>query len=373
MTEKIKVAHLTSAHADNDIRIFYKECSSLVEAGYDVTEVTLSGSPRTENGVRIISCDFTPKSRFDRMRNAGKKMLQLALSVDADIYHFHDPELLYVGLKLKKKGKIVIYDAHEDTPRQILSKPYLNRPVRKVISFFYERFENYVAKRLSAIVTVTPFIMERYLKVNKRTIQVCNFPLLSEINIDGDNNAPIEKAHKVCYIGGVSLQRGIKEMIQACEISKIQLDVAGKWENGLEEKMAELPGWNNVQILGFLNRQELMDLKNQSIAGMVTLLPEPNHINSYPIKMFEYMSAGIPIIASDFPLWKSIIEKDECGICVNPLDVNAISEALNYLIANPNEAQLMGEKGRIAVTERYNWSIEKDKLLQLYEALLNEK
>ena len=373
MEKKIKVAHLTSAHSDTDIRIFHKECQSLLKAGYDVTEVTLSGTERIENGVKILSANFRPKNRFDRMRNAATQVFNLAVSVDADIYHFHDPELLRVGLKLKRLGKIVIYDTHEDTPRQILSKPYLNAPIRRIISFFFERYENYVARRMSAIVAATPFIRKRFEKLNKNTAEICNFPLYAEI-LDNDETPLTEsQKNKICYIGGVSVIRGIKEMILAVEKCDIQLFIAGKWDDGLVEKMSQLKGWRKVNQLGFIGRDKLNELKRESLAGLVLLFPEPNHINSFPIKMFEYMSAGIPVIASNFDLWKSIIEKDESGLCVDPKDVDAVAGAINYLIDNPTIAQEMGQRGREAIISKYNWNIEEKKLLGIYDDLVKSK
>ncbi len=98
----------------------------------------------------------------------------------------------------------------------------------------------------------------------------------------------------------------------------------------------------------------------------------PNHVDAQPNKMFEYMSAGIPVIASDFPLWREIIEGCGCGICVDPLDPKKIAEAIDYLVDNPEIARRMGENGRKAVYDRYNWDVEEKKLLALYDSLLRE-
>ncbi|MBD3768073.1 MAG: glycosyltransferase, partial [Gammaproteobacteria bacterium] len=103
--------------------------------------------------------------------------------------------------------------------------------------------------------------------------------------------------------------------------------------------------------------------------GLVTFLPAPNHIDAQPNKMFEYMSAGLPIITSIFPLWREIVEGNQCGLCVDPLDPQAIGEAIQYLIDNPVEAEQMGKNGRQAVEQKYNWTIEEQKLLDLYAGL----
>lgn len=365
--DKIKVAQLTSAHKDGDIRIFHKECVSLAEAGYDVTHIVPNTEDRIVKGVKIISVQSDVKSRFSRMKDTVAEVYKKALEIDADIYHIHDPELLRIALKLKRKGKKVIYDSHEDTPRQILSKAYLNKFVRKFVSIAFETYENFVCKRLTAIVTATPFIKERFIKINKNCINVSNFPLTQEIiktEIPSKNGL-----NNVCYIGGITLVRGIEQMIIAAEKSDINLLIAGQWSEEIRSKMIKLKGWDNVEELGYCSREELLTVKNRSIAGIVVLLPAPNHTDSYPIKMFEYMAAGLPIICSNFPLWKSIVATNNCGVCVNPEDPTSIAEAIIYFRENPEIAREMGMNGRKLVREVCNWDIEKKKLLSLYDTI----
>jgi glycosyltransferase involved in cell wall biosynthesis len=122
-----------------------------------------------------------------------------------------------------------------------------------------------------------------------------------------------------------------------------------------------------------LDRNEVAKLLSTSTAGLVLFLPEPNHIESQPNKMFEYMSASIPVIASNFSLWRSIIEKNNCGICVDPMDSHEIAEAIDFLTWNPEDAKQMGKNGQAAIKRIYNWGIEEKKLLRLYENLIAKK
>jgi glycosyltransferase involved in cell wall biosynthesis len=108
----------------------------------------------------------------------------------------------------------------------------------------------------------------------------------------------------------------------------------------------------------------------QSVAGLVTLHPNGNYLNAQPVKLFEYMAAGIPVIASDFPLWRRIVEDAECGLLVDPLDPRAIAAAVDWLVDNPEAAQRMGESGRKAILKRYSWDVEKRRLFQFYDAIL---
>ena len=152
----------------------------------------------------------------------------------------------------------------------------------------------------------------------------------------------------------------------------MRLAIGGKFlETGFEKEVKSLPGWNQTDELGFLNRQAVKDLLAESIAGLVTLYPVNNYLDSLPVKMFEYMSAGIPVIASDFPLWREIIEKNKCGICLNPKDPQAIAAAMDYLATNPEMAMQMGKNGRKTVERIYNWNQEEPKLILLYRKLFN--
>jgi glycosyltransferase involved in cell wall biosynthesis len=108
------------------------------------------------------------------------------------------------------------------------------------------------------------------------------------------------------------------------------------------------------------------------MAGLVTLKPLVNYLDSLPVKMFEYMEAGIPVIASNFPYWKSIVEPIDCGICVDPQDPEAIRKAILELVNNPVKAHEMGKKGREAIWTKYNWSIEEQKLLSFYQRMIND-
>lgn len=366
--KKIKVCHFSSVHRSDDVRIFLKECSSLAQEGFEVFLVTANSETEIVNGVQRIGVTNVTSNRFTRMLKTSKAVYKKALSLDADIYHFHDPELLPYGLKLKRKGKKVIYDAHEDVPKQILGKFWIPSFFRKPLAMVFRRYENYVSKRMSYIFTATPFIRDRFVLVNPNSIDINNFPLLSELQ---ENTNWEEKAPRVCYIGGLSKIRGIGELMDAMDLlPEIKIDLAGNFSPALFGTMIrEKKSWRNVTEHGFVNRVETAKIMAQSKAGIVTFLPLPNHVDAQPNKMFEYMSAGIPVIGSNFPLWKDIIEKNECGICVDPTNPLEIANAIQKVIDNDELAKKMGENGRKAVLETYNWSIESKKLITIYKKL----
>lgn len=371
---KPEIVHLTSVHPPFDIRIFHKECMSLSRAGYRVILVAPHTGDENTQGVQIKALPF-PRHRLLRLTQTIWRILQLAISLKAHLYHFHDPELIPVGLALYWLGKKVVYDIHEDVPKHLLlSRDDLPTWTRQPLSALIKKLENFAARRFAALVAATPSIGQRFQATNPHTIVVNNFPNLQAWPLPPNKNWT-QRSASVAYIGGMSLERGLKTMVEAMaylpDHLRIRLKLAGRLSPTDRHRVSNLPGWQYVDELGFIDRGKISNLLNHVSAGLVVLHPTPSYVVSYPVKMFEYMAAGIPVIASDFPLWRQIIETAGCGLLVNPLDPQAIAHAIEYLLTHPAEAEEMGRRGRQAVEKTYNWSREEEKLLQLYADLLN--
>jgi glycosyltransferase involved in cell wall biosynthesis len=365
------VAHLTSAHNRYDTRIFLKMCLSLYQRGHQVAQVVADGKgDEFCDGVQILDVGAS-KGRLDRIRNAPERVFAKAVGLNADLYHLHDPELIPIGLKLKRVGKCVVFDFHEDVPKQLLGKPYLNKVALWCLSKSFAIYESYACRRFDGVVAATPFIRNKFLAIHPNTVDINNFPMLGELAADVEWG---NKQAEVCYVGGIAKIRGINELCQAMGLvqTKVTLNLCGGFsDTDVERNVKAMPSWRRVNEFGFVDRIGVRDVLSRSMAGLVTLHPIVNYIDALPIKMFEYMSAGIPVIASDFPLWREIIQTNDCGLCVDPLDPAAIAQAIDYFVANPSEAQRMGANGRKAVHERYNWAIEEQKLLAFYEHTLS--
>ena len=367
-----RIAHLTSAHPRYDTRIFVKECSSLAEI-YDTYLIVADGKEdEVVNNVNIVDVSKF-SGRLNRMINAPKAIYQRAKEIDADLYHLHDPELIPIGLKLKKLGKKVIFDAHEDLPNQVKSKHYLPKPLRVVLPSIVSAFEKLTCSKFDGIVVAAePVIKDKFLKVNPNTVVVNNYPILEELSSVSTDNKNI---NQICYVGGLAETRGVFELVESLEKNKtnVKLVIAGNFPTeDIESRVKKLEGWNKVDFLGYIDRLGIRQTLESSIIGMVTLHPTPSYLNSMPVKLFEYMCAGLPVVASNFPLWVDIIEGAQCGICVDPLDSNKIAQAVDFLLSNPKEAIRMGKNGQNVVFTKYNWSIEKNKLFALYSHILGE-
>ena len=354
----MKVCHMTSAHPAEDVRIFHKECTSLASNGYDVYLVE-EGDSYEKNRVHIIGFGSIPSSRIKRMMTGAKTVYRCALSLDCDVYHFHDPELLPYGLKLKKMGKKVIFDSHEDVPAQIVDKTWIPKLLRNSISKIYKAYESYVVKRLDAVVVATSHIGESFKGRCKKYAVVNNYPRLDDIVF---HDTPFsERDAIICYAGGIDCDRGENIMLEAMKTVQGELIIAGDHEK------TEVGG--NVKYVGRLNRNGINELYGKAIAGLCILKPINNYFYSKPIKVYEYMAAGLPYICSDFPGWKKVAEESGAGICVNPEDVESISNTISMLLNNPDIGQEKGRKGRKYVLENCNWDNEEKRLLSLYREL----
>ncbi|MDR1473924.1 MAG: glycosyltransferase family 4 protein [Lactobacillales bacterium] len=366
----LKICHFTTAHEVDDIRIFIKECTSLAKKlDYQVYLVGRGKSER-KNGVSIVGLEYNSKNRLDRMFNFSRKVYKEALKIDADVYHFHDPELLRYALKLKRLGKKVIYDSHEDVPKQILSKEWLPFSLRNIISKILEKYEKRVIKKIDITITASLIVTERFSRINDKNCTINNFALLTKDKEFNSDNFD-KKRSIICYAGGLTKVRNIHNIVKAMDNVEGKLILAGPCDGSYKNYLEKLSGWEKTRYIGKVRRKQVDKLYYISYIGIFIYSAEPNHKNSFPNKLFEYMYAGIPVICSNFDHYKKIVEVNNCGLCVDPENVPEISKAINYLLENRNIAKQMGLNGHKVVVEKYNWNIEERKLMEVYKNLEN--
>ena len=370
-----KVCHFSSAHAPNDTRIFHKQCASLAKAGYDVTFVVKAAQHKAQTtkqkGVTVIEVPIDDSSRLKRMVSGAKAVYQKALEVDADIYEFHDPELLPYGLKLAKKGKKVIFDSHEDYPTQIMEKDWIPHFIRSVISKTYRAYETHVVKNLDAVLfPCTKNGINIFDNRARETVIISNAVMLEEMVSSQES---VEKEpNTICCTGSLTYQRGITHLIKAAHKAGAKLILAGNYSSPEYQKELEnMPEYECVEYLGYLNRQEIAKVYARSSIGMSTILNVGQYasLDNFPTKVYEYMAAGLPVIVSDYPFMRRSVEEGGFGAAVDPADVDAIAKTIKSILSDPKKAAEMGENGKKAVAEKYNWGIEEQKLFALYHKL----
>jgi len=371
----MRVVHLSTIHQALDVRIFEKECRTLAAHGYEVYFVVNSPPCDRKSGVTFWPIEISPTaSKLQQVWQRYASACSRALQLNAEVYHFHDTELIVLGLFLKLKGFRVIYDVHEDSPREAISLNK-NRPVFGFVKFCVWHVLEFLAKQfLDAFVCVTPPIAAKF--PPRKTYLVRNFPRLDKVALPkGSVMMPYGKRENVAvYAGGITEIRGIAEMIDAITHTPPPLNahllLLGAFSPpSLESEMQQRPGWSQVDFLGWRSRESVVEQLGRSRVGLVTLLPEPIYLESLPVKLFEYMNAGLPVIASDFPLWRTLIEEIDCGLLVDPANPLEIADAMEYLFTHPDIAEAMGKRGQAAVQNTYNWNSEAQTLLTLYQTL----
>ena len=360
---------MTSGHLARDTRIFHKQAKSLTKAGYDVILIVRHEKNEVMDGVKVTAL---PKARNRLWSMLGTwRMFKLAYRQKCDVYHFHDPQLLPVGLLLKllTKGK-VIYDTHEDYPKIILTMRWLPPIARRLVSYVFSFLEKSVSARLDYVVAATDSIAKEFKTGKVATIK--NYPVLERIQPKCKYNS---EPTTLIYAGLLTESKGISELVQAMKYldysRNIKLTLCGEFSpESYEEKVRRLEGFEKVEYLGWLKPEEVWLQMTQATVGIVCLHPIPTYVVAMPVKLFEYMAAGLPVIASNFPLWKEIVEVNNCGLTVNPLNPIEIAKAIEYLVEHPDEAKMMGVNSRKAIVEKYNWENESRKLIALYARLV---
>jgi glycosyltransferase involved in cell wall biosynthesis len=367
----MRVIHLSTQHSPLDVRIFHKECRTLAAAGHEVHLLVGDAPDTVIDGVHFHRVR-KPTTTF-RPGRIGQRLLSVlrhATALRGQVVHFHDPELILVGLLLKRRGARVVYDVHEDAPQEALSvnkdRPWNGR----LKSWAWLLLEGAARRVCDAFVCATPAIARKF--PPQRTVTVQNFPLLEEFTSPGSAKAEAEAS--LVYVGNITAIRGAREMVRALDFLPEslpgQLWLAGPVHPpGLLPELERLAGWRRVDYLGVQPRPAVRQLLSRARLGVVLFHPERDHLEAMPNKLFEYMAAGLPVVASDFPLWRQIVAGGRCGLLVDPLNPPAVASAIRFLLEHPAEATAMGRRGRSLACERYSWQPEARKLLDLYKEL----
>jgi glycosyltransferase involved in cell wall biosynthesis len=363
-----RVCHITTVHPAADTRILHKECVSLRAAGYDVTLIAPHTEDCTLEGIPVVALRTQARNRLARMARRPPAAYRAAVALGADLYHFHDPELLPYGVGLARHGRRVVYDAHEDIPVQILQKDWLPSLARRPVARAAALVEAATIARIDGVVAVNEEICERLRRHQPKGVVVTNYPRLDEI-VPARTWAERERA--ACYVGAITRVRGASELVDAMAHVDGELYLAGVMSPPeLRADLERSPGWDRVRYLGNLDRRLVAQLLARVKVGVVPLHPIENYVNAYPVKLFEYMAAGIPIVATDVPRWRAVLDAHGCGVSVTARSPRSLATAIAALLDDDDAARAMGERGRRAALTRYSWETQASALVRFYEELL---
>ena len=353
---------MTSVHPADDNRIAHKECRALAEHGHEVILIASRGETPQVPGVEVRRVP-TPRSRLQRILRTVPGVLREALRADADLYHFHDPELLPVGLILKARGKRVVYDAHEDVPKQVRAKPYLAPSVRRVLPPLVNLIEQGIARTLDGVVTATERVADKFGRPRAQAVH--NFPRLGEFP---SNPPPYrDRQADMAYVGALDLTRGLDEMVAVARIvaqarPDSRLVLAGRASTGVGAALSQEA---SVDYRGFQTRAQVSDLLQSVQIGLCILHPTPAYVEAIPTKVFEYMAAGNVTVCSDFPYWRELFE--DAAVYVDPGRPDAIAATVLDLLDDPDKAAAIADAAQTRARTHYNWDAEATKLVRFYD------
>jgi glycosyltransferase involved in cell wall biosynthesis len=364
-----RVCHITTVHPVDDHRILHKECMSLRQAGYDVTLIAPHDKDVVLDGVSVVALAGTPRNRLERMLRRPLAAYRAAAALDADLYHFHDPEFLPYGARLARERKRVVYDAHEDVPTQIRSKDWIPAPARASVARAVARLEAACVARLDAVVSPSFAALERLRPHQSRAALIANYPRLDELRPAARWD---DRLRAACYVGGITRVRGACELVDAMAHTDAELHLAGAISPpALRDELERSAGWPRVRYLGRVDHDRVPDLLARVKVGVIPLHPIPNYVAAFPVKLFEYLAAGLPVITTDVPRWREVLEAHDCGVCVPHGSARRLGAAITGLLDDDGRARAMGERARRAAEEHYSWETQATVLVDLYAELLS--
>jgi glycosyltransferase involved in cell wall biosynthesis len=372
----MRVCHVCNTHPVDDGRVFHRTCVGLAEAGYEVHLFAVSDRAEMycERGVFIHPL---PECQSRRRRFARRfRVAQMAAEVEPDLFHVHEPEVL--GAVLKVAGsRPVIYDVHELYLDILQVRDWIPQLMKPLIGPAWDRWERRLVRRCAGVVVVTESIAQRYYRLHKKVAVVANYPPLTGI----EDLPPVSRDGMTCVFAGLlTHHRGLSETLKALGILKgrglaVPLALAGRIDSdeyfrSLWVEADRLGIKELVSYHGVLSQKEAFVFQQRASIGLVPYLPLPYCMASMANKLAECMALGLPVVFSDFPNYREVAGTSGAGIAVDPTKPDQIADAIEYLIRNPDVARQMGEAGRRAVRERFNWTVERAKLLELYRDIL---
>ncbi len=335
-----RIAMVTTAHPHDDVRIYHKQAKTLADAGWRVEIINPHFGGSGENGIRFSRVAL-PAARFGRMLGARRAAAEALLQSRADICVLHDPELLPLLSYLRRAVMRTAYDAHEDLPAQLRAKSWIPAPLRNSAAYGGRRLLEKYLPMADGVLTATDGIAQTLGGLNGRVCVVQNRPTQTDFALfDAARTAVTPLPNAVCYVGALTEQRGLCRMIRCCHAAGAALMLAGRFESDAVQQKAEaMPEYACVQYLGVLGRRGVAEAYAKCRAGLLLLDGTPAYRESEPIKLFEYLCAGLPVIAGDFSHWREAALPPSVSFVDIGSD-DAVTAAIRQAIAQPQAVDI---------------------------------
>lgn len=361
-------------HPFNDDRIFERACKGLNSIGDKVILIATHDGDIVIDGIGILG--LKKRKGLSRRILSSFEAFRKARTVKADVFHFHDPDLIPWMLILSFLNRKVVYDVHENYESRAVKLPPLF--LRKVYAKIYRKLENMLSSGFSGLTVVTPSMKNLFRGVNKPIEVTDNVVYVSRLK---DVELPAEKNKKLTiYTSGTnSKYRNCLQTIDALphilrEVPDIRMMFAGRYYpedyRSLLNKRAEDLGVSEyVSIEGMMSWEENFKRTAGAHIGCVFYEDNLNNRVTLPNRLYEYMFCGVAVLGEDFPEVRRVLEDSGAGLCVNSNSPESIAGKAIYMLKNPDVMIEMGRKGREAVLKKYNFENELMRLDQFYKKI----
>lgn len=371
---KTRILHLTTVHTRTDTRIRYKQIETLSDLYPNQVILVVqdgNGDEDVNQRYKIHDIGRRPKSRFLRAVIGSMKILFVTLKLRPTIVHFHDPELIPFAMLLRLFGLKIIYDVHEDLPKQILSKDYI-KPIylRKIVSGLASVIEAVAGILFSRIIVTTTKIEDRFPK--HKTALVRNYPKLEILSANGIGKK--SRTHFVIsYAGSLTKSRGIIDLVNAMEFlpDTYKMQFLGSFQPPrLEGECKALEGWQKCEYLGRVPHSQIGEYISSAHLGVQMMHDIPNYTGGIATKIFEYLAVGVPTLMSDTPERRS--NYHSLTLFAEPANPEDIASKIRYIRNNYTNVLEQAKINQAFVLEKMTWKNEGQKLADVYAELLKK-
>lgn len=394
--EGVRICYLADKHDLYDDRIYWKMAVPLRRLGADVHYFLIGPSEEegtTDEGItyrmwKVRSYSGNPYLNFVLKRlnplNNYRILLKEASDLRADIYHFHDLWLNRIAPRLKSlpHRPAVFYDAREpyaEDYRSFYGSGGLGKFLVSAFSGWVDRWEKSRSRSYDRVIANEPVVREKFVPHvgQDRAVVIYNYTDLDRLQ------PSLKKQYDLIYCGLLTEPRGAFALLEALRIARerkpdIRALVLGRIDPpSLQERMMGYIREENledsIELRPQVPHEEIGSYYRRCKIGLILWKPLTSLKIKMPIKLFEYMAYGLPVIGSDFGHIREYVDREKCGITVDPEEPGEVAEAIVLLLSEKELYRAMSANGARASQKKYRWDKELDRLCDFYKKALDER